>query len=236
MTSFYPLPLSKLYKVLVRIEEPDQRSVSELLGVSKQTAKKYVKTSTWLKERLKGVSTLEDLQKSLREVMFNDYRVKDAINLLYREMIPLTPQSLKEALASLGVKVSITEARAFIEWLKQMDVIRERRVPLVTEDLESRVLELIREKGSLTYSSLVKRYGEGVRDILFKLWSQGKVRVPVLDRYRRELSGAEDLDKLPADLKGKVFSKWHDRISGKTYSQLIIPERAKVEARWEFVS
>ena len=233
--TFYPLPLTKLYKVLVRLEEPNQESVSKLLGVSKKTADKYVKTASWLKGKVGRPSTLDDLQESLKKVMFNDYKVKEAVNLLSREMIPLTPQSLKEALNALGVKVSSTEAKAFVEWLKQMDLIRERKVPLITEDMESRVLELIRERGSLTYATLVKRYGEGVRDVLFKLWSQGKVRVPILDKYRKELKGAEDLDRLPA-MKGRIFSTWHDRISGETYSQLVIPGRAKVEARWDLVS
>ncbi len=233
--TFYPLPLSKLYKVLVRLEEPDQRSVAKLLGVSRRTADKYVKTASWLKEKVGRPSTLDSLQESLKAVMFNDYKVKEAVSLLSLKMVPLTPQSLREALKALGVKVSLTEAKAFIEWLKQMDVIRERKVPLITEDMESRVLELVRERGSLTYATLVKRYGEGVRDVLFKLWSQGKVRVPVLDRYKEELKGAKDLDRLPA-MKGRIFSTWHDRISGETYSQLVIPGRAKVEARWDFVS
>ncbi len=232
MTSFYPLPLNKLYKVMVRAKDPTPEKISELLKVTRRTAVKYLNTVKWLRERLDSPPTLESLHEGLKNVLFKEFRVKEAVGLLSERGVPLTPQSLRQALLLLGIKVSLTEAKAIIEWMRQMDLVRERRVPLITEDLESRVLELVREKGSLTYGTLVKRYGEKVRDVVFTLWSEGSIRVPALESHREKLTGAKDLDKLPP-MKGKVFATWHDRISGQTYSQLVIPARARIEARWD---
>ena len=111
---------------------------------------------------------------------------------------------------------------------------RERKIPILVTSLEERVLEDVRQRGAVTYSTLAKKYGDSVRDTLVELWKRGLLDIPVLEKYREILEKAENLDKLPPNLKGRLFATWQDRITGETYSELVIPPRARISARWAF--
>ncbi len=199
---------------------------------SNRTASQYVKTLSWIRERVKNFNSLEDFSNELISVLAEEYSLMRAIESLSKGMIPLTPASLSSALRKEGKRVSSTEARAIISWLKQADALKERKVPVLTLTREDKVLEEVRSKGSVTYGTLRKAYGDEVRDVIVSLWRKGLISVPVLEKHRDVLEGAGDLDRLPGNLKGKIFATWQDRITGETFSELVIPSKAKIEARW----
>ncbi len=230
---FYPLPLKNLYRLATSLDDPSPEEVKSKLGLkSGRTASQYVRTLSWIKDRVKDLTSLEDFYKELISVISEEFDLVRVVKSLSEEMIPLTPASLSSALKREGKKVSSTEARAIISWLKQADALKERKVPVLTLTMEDRVLEEVRSKGSVTYGTLRKVYGDEVRDVIVSLWRRGLISVPVLEKHKDVLMEAEDLDKLPGDLKGRIFATWQDRITGETYSELVIPSRAKIEARW----
>jgi len=231
---FYPLPLNKIYKLAVEVgPEAKLEDVMSTLRIrSKRTAQQYLRTLKWMAERVENVGTLDEFSRELLTVLLEEFKLEEALNLLMKEKIPLTPSGMASALKEAGIEVSKTEARAIISWLKHMDALKERRVPVLTVTLEDRVLEEVRQRGSVTYGTLVKSYGDGVRDVVVQLWRKGYLSVPVLEEHRDLLMEAENLDKLPSGLKGRIFATWQDRISGETYSELVIPSRARIEARW----
>ncbi|GEM_PF-1592850 len=232
---FYPLPLKNLYRLAVSLENPSPEEVKSKLRLkSKRTASQYIKTLSWIRERVKNFSSLEDFSNELISVLAEEYNLMRAIESLSKGMIPLTPASLSSALRKEGKRVSSTEARAIISWLKQADALKERKVPVLTLTREDKVLEEVRSKGSVTYGTLRKAFGDEVRDVIVSLWRKGLISVPVLEKHRDVLEEAEDLDRLPGNLKGRIFATWQDRITGETFSELVIPSRAKVEARWSF--
>ncbi|MDK2464456.1 MAG: hypothetical protein QI223_06775 [Candidatus Korarchaeota archaeon] len=232
---FYPTRISGLYRLaLARSRLKGEKDAAEILGVkSTRTASRYVKTLEWVLQRVDDLRSLDDFRESLANAIMREFRLAEAVGALTRSSVPLTPGSLSAALASLGVEVTTTEARALARWLVELNLVRERRVPVLTTSLEEAVLEDVRSRGAVTYGTLARVYGDGVRDILVSLWKRGLVRIPVLEPYRDVLESAEDLDRLPPGLRGRVFSTWQDRVTGETYCELVIPSRAKISARWE---
>ncbi len=231
---FYPLPLKNLYRLSVSLgPDPSPEEVMGKLRLrSKRTASQYVKTLAWISKRVRGAATLDDFLQEIASFLADEFGLREALEALSKDMIPLTPSSLSSILRRNGVKVTNTEARAIISWLKQAGALKERKVPVLVLTLEDRVLEEIRGRGSVTYGTLRKAFGDEVRDVIISLWRRGLISVPALDKHRDVLMEAEDLDRLPADLKGRIFATWQDRITGETYSELVIPARARIEARW----
>ncbi len=230
---FYPLPLRNLYRLATSQEKLSPESIKGKLGIrSSKTAEHYRKTLEWLKREVRNFSSMDGFTSTLMRRLKEEFRLEEAIEILRERYIPLTPSSLVAALSKLDIDVNSTEAKAIISWLKQTNALRERKVPILTLSLEDRVLEEVRDRGSVTYASLRRSYGDEVREVIVSLWRRGLIEVPSLERYREVLEKAEDLDRLPGDLKGKVFTSWQDRIDGKTYSELVIPLRARIEARW----
>jgi len=232
---FYPTRISGLYRLaLARSKLKGEKDAAEILGVkSTRTASQYIKTLEWVLQRVDDLRSLDDFREALANVIMREFRLSEAVETLTRRSIPLTPDSLASALASLGIRVTTTEARALVKWLEELNLVRERRVPVLTTSLEEAVLEDVRSRGTVTYGTLARAYGDGVRDVLVSLWRRGLLRIPILEPYRDVLESAEDLDRLPPGLGGRVFSTWQDRVTGETYCELVIPRRAKISARWE---
>jgi len=233
---FYPVPLTKLYKLLARLDpEASVDDVLKLLGLkSKRTATRYLSTLRWIRSRLRRVGSFDEFMDGLLTILLREFKLEDAVRKLSSAGVPITYTSLISSLKDENVEITPTEARAMINWLKQLDALRERKIPILVTSLEERVLEDVRQRGAVTYSTLAKKYGDSVRDTLVELWKRGLLDIPVLEKYREILEKAENLDKLPPNLKGRLFATWQDRITGETYSELVIPPRARISARWAF--
>ncbi len=183
-------------------------------------------------EKVKDLSSLDSFSSDLISYLTREFKLKEAIDLLNKESIPLTPLSLSKALNKLGIKVNPTEAKAVIHWLKQAEALQERRIPVLTLSLEEKVLEEVKSKGSTTYASLRRTFGDEVRDILVSLWKKGLISVPALDKHKKVIAEAKNLDRIQGAPKGKIFATWQDRITGETFSELVLPPRTRILARW----
>ncbi|WP_125741789.1 hypothetical protein [Candidatus Korarchaeum cryptofilum] len=231
-SNFYPLPLKNLYKLATSMRELDVNSIMALLKVSKRKAEQYEKTLNWILGRVKDAKSMDEFFERVAEALLSEYKLDKAFALLMDRSIPLSPSSLSSAIRGNGMNINDTEAKAIISWLKEGGFLKERRVPILALSLEERVLEDIRSRGSLTYSSLRKVYGDSARRIIFSLWKKGLVNVSSFEKYRKLLESVEDIDRIPGNVSGKVFSTWQDRISGEVYSELVIPLRERISARW----
>ncbi len=231
---FYPLPLRNLYKLAISLTSNlSPEYIEEKFNIkSSKTIKQYEKTLKWITKNVKNFTSLDSFSSDLVIYLTKEFRLKEAINLLNEELIPITSSSLSKVLNNLGIEVSSTEARAMIYWLKQAGVLQERRIPVLTLSLEERVLEEMRSKGSVTYASLRRTFGDEVRDIIVSLWKKGLVSVPALDNHRDVITGAKNLDRIPGIPKGKIFATWQDRITGEAFSELVLPPRTRILARW----
>jgi len=233
-SKIYKTDIRKLYKLLVKKSEVrGQKDVSRIIGVkSKRSVEAYYKTLNWISKRIKEARSFDDFCEKLYSVIMKEFRLREVINEMFERRIPLNPLSLQQTMKLKGIDVTLTEARAILGWIKGLDIVIERKVPVLGSSIAEKVLEEIRLKGTVTYSSLVRKYGDGIRDLIVDLWSRNLIEVPALEEYRGILRGAKDLDRLPPGLGGRLFSSWQDRITGEFYSELVIPKRAKISARW----
>ncbi|MCS7102515.1 MAG: hypothetical protein NZ992_01375 [Candidatus Korarchaeum sp.] len=234
-TSFYPLPLKNLFKLIINlrgdIDPEGVRSVLKLKG--KRSVDHYVKTANWILSKVKDVSSIDDFMESLVSVLVAEYKLEDALKEFRSRAIPLTPSSLSATLKSKGYDLSGSEAKAIISWLKEAGALKERRVPVLTLSLEERVLEEVRNKGTVTYATLRRNYGDNVKQTVFSLWKKGLLSVPSLEKHRSLFDKTDDPDRILGDVKGEVFTNWQDRTSGEIYSELVIPQRERISARWQ---
>ncbi len=231
-SNIYPLPLKNLYKLATSMRNPDVNGIMSLLKVSKRKAEQYERTLNWILGRVRDAKSMDEFFERVAEALLREYKLDDAFALLTDRGIPLSPSSLSSVVKGSGIDINDTEAKAIISWLKEGGFLKERRVPILALSLEERVLEDIRDRGCLTYSSLRKVYGDTARRIVFSLWKKGLINVPSFEKYRDLLESVEDIDRIPGNVSGKIFSTWQDRISGKVYNELVIPLRERISARW----
>jgi len=231
-SNFYPLPLKNIYKLAISMRNPDVNVVMSLLKVSKRKAEQYEKTLNWILERVKDAKSMDEFFEKVAEALLREYKLDEAFSLLMNRNIPLSPSSLSSAVRERGININDTEAKAIISWLKEGGFLKERKVPILALSLEERILEEIRSRGSLTYSSLRRVYGDAARKIIFSLWKKGLINVPSFEKYRNLLESLEDIERIPGSVPGRIFSTWQDRISGEIYSELVIPLRERISARW----
>jgi len=231
-SNFYPLPLKNIYKLAISMRNPDVNGVMSLLKVSKRKAEQYEKTLNWILERVKDARSMDEFFERVAEALLREYKLDEAFSLLMNRSIPLSPSSLSSAVRERGININDTEAKAIISWLKEGGFLKERKVPILALSLEERILEEIRSRGSLTYSSLRRVYGDAARKIIFSLWKKGLINVPSFEKYRNLLESLEDIERIPGSVSGRIFSTWQDRISGEVYSELVIPLRERISARW----
>ena len=231
-SNFYPLPLKNIYKLAISMRNPDVNVVMSLLKVSKRKAEQYEKTLNWILERVKDARSMDEFFERVAEALLREYKLDEAFSLLMNRSIPLSPSSLSSAVRERGININDTEAKAIISWLKEGGFLKERKVPILALSLEERILEDIRSRGSLTYSSLRRVYGDAARKIIFSLWKKGLINVPSFEKYKNLLESLEDIERIPGSVPGRIFSTWQDRISGEIYSELVIPLRERISARW----
>ncbi len=231
-SNFYPLPLKNIYKLAISMRNPDVNVVMSLLKVSKRKAEQYEKTLNWILERVKDAKSMDEFFEKVAEALLREYKLDEAFSLLMNRSIPLSPSSLSSAVRERGININDTEAKAIISWLKEGGFLKERKVPILALSLEERILEDIRSRGSLTYSSLRRVYGDAARKIIFSLWKKGLINVPSFEKYKNLLESLEDIERIPGSVPGRIFSTWQDRISGEIYSELVIPLRERISARW----
>jgi len=233
-SKIFKTDIRKLYKLLVKKSKiRSQEDISKVIDVkSKRGVETYYNTLQWILKRIKEAKSFDDFCEKLCSVILKEFKLKDAINEMFERKLPINPSSLQQVMKLKGIKVTLTEAKALLGWMKSLDMIVERKIPVLSSSLEDRVLEEIRSKGAITYGSLARKYGDGVRELIVDLWNRDLIAVPALDEYREILREANDLDRLPPGLGGRLFSSWQDRITGELYSELVIPKRAKILARW----
>ncbi|MGC8933400.1 MAG: hypothetical protein C0200_05555 [Thermoproteota archaeon] len=232
-SNFYPLPLRNLYKLMTSLRDPNPDEIMSILKVrSRRTAEQYAKTMSWILRKVEDAKSMDEFFEKVAEVLLKEYMLEKAFAFLMERGIPLTPSSLSLAVKKNGLKICDTEAKAIISWLKEGGFLKERKVPILALSLEERILEDIRERGSLTYSSLRKVYGDAAREALFSLWRKGLIEIPSFEKYRQVLENVDDIDRIPGGISGRIFSTWQDRISGEVYSELVIPLRERISARW----
>jgi hypothetical protein len=231
-SNFYPLSLKKLYELAISLRDPSINEIMSLLKVGKKKAKQYEKTLNWILGRVKDAKSMDEFFERIIEVLLREYMLDKAFVLLRDRGIPLSPSSLSSAVKKNGININNTEAKAIISWLKESGFLKERKVPVLALSLEERILEDIRSRGSLIYSSLRKVYGDVARRIVFSLWRKKLIDVPSFEKYRQLLESIEDIDRIPGNISGRIFSTWQDRITGEIYSELVIPLRGRISARW----
>ncbi|MEM0036834.1 MAG: hypothetical protein QXU23_03930 [Candidatus Korarchaeum sp.] len=232
---FHPLPLRNLFRLITNLRgSVDPEGVRSVLKLrSKRSVDQYVRTANWILSKVNGFNSIDDFTESLVRVLVVEYELREVLDEFKRRAIPLTPSSLSAALKVRGRDLSESEAKAIISWLREAGALKERRIPVLTLSLEERILEDVRSRGSITYASLRRNYGDNAKLVVFSLWKKGFLSVPSLEKYRDLLEGVEDPDKIPGELKGKVFARWQDRTSGEIYSELVIPQRERISARWQ---
>ena len=106
------------------------------------------------------------------------------------------------------------------------------------DELVRRVYGYIRRRGEVRVAELEERFGPGMREVVARLWAEGRVRVvgdrrgplPGVMRVSKQLVRKYGARRIPAEAVekrygGRVpvrFVKWWDRSSGKPYYMLLI--------------
>ncbi|RDD53624.1 MAG: hypothetical protein BA066_03395 [Candidatus Korarchaeota archaeon NZ13-K] len=233
-SEFYPLPLRNIHRLLTNLgRDADPEGVRSLLKLrDRRRVDQYVKTLRWVASRVEDAGSLDAFMESMVRALMREFWLEEAFKELMERAIPLSPSSLSALLRARGLSLTESEARAIISWMREAGALRERKVPVLTLSLEERVLEDVRNRGTVTYASLRRSYGDNAKLAVFSLWRRGLISVPSLERYRDLLEGVEDPDRIPGKVEGRIFSTWQDRTSGEMYSELVIPQRERISARW----
>lgn len=233
-SSFYPLPLKNLYKLISAGSPIDVNGVKSILKIkSERTANQYLKTLEWISKRIDSPGTLDGFREAVAKALIDEFELEVVFEMMRGKAIPITPSGLASALKERRVQISENEAKAIISWLKEAEFLKERRIGVLTLNPEERILEDIISKGAVTYASLRRKYGDYAKLAVFSLWKKGLLSVPSLEKYEKELEGVEDPIRIPGQHKGKIFSVWQDRMSGEFYSELVLPQKEKISVRWQ---
>jgi len=185
---------------------------------------------------------IEEIEKIIVEKLLNKYRVREALEFLRQNSLPLNPYTLSIALNKVGVKASKTTCATVISWLRigkrrgkkvstSLMVFGTFNVPVIPSDETEKVYVKVLSRGEIKYKELA---GDAeilnIDNALLRLISEGKVGI----RYGKEklegviIENPMLVDKIPRI--SKMFKKeWLD-LDGKAHEKLEIPGDAYVYA------
>lgn len=222
--------LEQLY-VLAREGCKSIDEASKLLNLSPATAAKRLELLRWLFPEGPPTSPEEFRARLVRRIL-EELKIADAIRKLFEWRAPLTPHALVMACRTIGVRIDEELARGVISLLRELELISFRRVPVLTLDEESAILEYLLARGRVRFRELRRRF-LNARRLVISLWKRGLVRIEGLEEetgLSPEL--VEDPDSIPLDrVRGE--SRFIDVVeeSGVVTCVLRIPDDVLVEVR-----
>lgn len=200
----------KLSLPAVSLEKLYQYHISKGVGFSKKAAKDYSKAAKILLVGLEEKLSPEEFKAKIASKILDELGVRKALSILLEKGIPISSQSLLQALSKMGVQTSKTTAETLLSLLKKAGVLWFKKAPIIAETPREQVyafvLSKIDRKKPLKYRE-IEPYFPNARYTVLQLVSEGKLgikyRKAVLERIK-----LGDWDDYRGDVPDVFLESW----------------------------